>query len=156
MRFRLKVTPSSWRKVAAHQDGDGRYPLAWMTYGYVKGHGWGFLQPWAQVAIFPEKGTEAGAGHPHRKHESFAIVRVFPVWMTAKHRNHDDPVSGRYWWGLAMRASWLKPRLVLLDPDKIRPVDRKAGKVVQIAHEPPPQLFEHWRRPPPIDYDLTG
>jgi hypothetical protein len=161
VKLRLKVTPSNWRRLAAedHEPGtegsNGRYPLAWWTYGYLKGHGWGFLPPWAQLAIFPEKGTQDGIGHPHRMHEPFAIVRVFPVWMTARHRNHEYAVSGRYWWGLAMRTSWLRPRLVLLDPDKVRPVERVPGKVVVIAHEPPPHRFEY-ARPGFADYWVSG
>lgn len=120
----VRVNASSYARIAADHFGDGRYPIAMVTRGYVKGHGWGFLQPWAQIAVFPEKGTEEGAYHPHRQHEAFAIVRVYPVWMTARHRNHEEEVGGRYWWGMVTRASWPRPRVCLLDPDKVRDVWR--------------------------------
>lgn len=114
----LKVGSWSYRCLAAWGYSDGRYPLAWCIYGHLEGQGWGFLNPWERQAIFPEAGTQAGVGHPHRIHEPFAIARVFPTWRNMRHPMHEQPVEGRYWWGLAWRRSWDAPRVVLLDPDK--------------------------------------
>jgi hypothetical protein len=115
----LKVGSWSYRCLAAWGHSDGRYPLAWCIYGHLEGQGWGFLNPWERQAIFPEAGSQAGVGHPHRIHEPFAIARVFPTWRTMRHPLHEDDIEGRYWWGLAWRKSWEQPRLVLLDPDRL-------------------------------------
>jgi hypothetical protein len=115
----LKVGSWSYRCLAAWGASDARYPLCWCIYGHLEGHGWGFLNPWERQAIFPEAGTTAGVGHKHRIHEPFAIARVFPTWRTERHPLQEDPVTGRFWWGLAWRRSWDKPRVVLLDPDRI-------------------------------------
>lgn len=120
MRPWVRVTPSAYRKLIKKASNMGRFPIARVIYGYIGGRGWGFLNPWEQLAIFPNKGTLAGISDPARRHERFAIARVFPTWRTERHPNHEDPVTGRYWWGLAWRASWDKPRLVLLDPDRVR------------------------------------
>lgn len=116
----VRVTPSAYRRLIKQSRNMGRFPVARVIYGYIDGQGWGFLNPWEQLAIFPNKGTPAGVSDPARRHERFAIARVFPTWRTERHPNQEDPVTGRYWWGLAWRARWEKPRLVLLDPDKIR------------------------------------
>lgn len=115
----MKVGSWSYRCMAAWEAGVGRYPFCWCIYGHLEGQGWGFLNPWERQAIFPEAGTAAGVGHPHRIHEPFAIARCFPVWRSALHPLHQDVVAGRYWWGLAWRKSWDKPRVVLLDPDRL-------------------------------------
>lgn len=120
MRAFVRVRPSAYQWLVRDAKAAGRFPIARVIYGYLPGRGWGFLNPWEQLAMFPEKGTQAGIGHPARRHERFAIARVFPTWRTERHPNQEEPITGRFWWGLAWRASWPEPRLVLLDPDRIR------------------------------------
>lgn len=107
-------------EVVRHYLGQGeRVPLARLTFGLVSGFGWGFLRPWQQLAVFPEKGTPAGIGHRHRHHERFWIRALVPHDGTERHPRHSWTVTGRYWEGVAWRASWRYPRMVLLDPDII-------------------------------------
>lgn len=123
MKWIIRASDGAYR---AHiqDEADGRLPLAWLTFGSLTGHGWGFLHPWEQKAIFPAKGTPLGFGDPWRAHEPFWILRVRPLDASFKHANHDYYIEGRYWYGWAWREAWGKrwgfwplARWVLLDPD---------------------------------------
>lgn len=114
----LKVNGTVFRRVIADAHYNGRLPLARCTWGFVDGLGWGFLPPWAQLAVFPEKGTQAGIGHRHRQHEPFFVRALVPIegWMS--HPRMAWSVKGRYWEGVVWRASWGRQiRRCLLDPD---------------------------------------
>lgn len=126
MRWIIKATNKSYRHHIADEANEGRLPLARLTFGYITGHGWGFLHPWAQKAIFPAKGTPLGIGDPRRSHEWFFILRVSSQLAAFKHANHDYYIEGYYWHGWVWRVAWGKrwrfwPRMrwELLDPDPI-------------------------------------
>jgi hypothetical protein len=134
MRLIVHATDTEYRRVIRNPLAHGRLPHAWLTFGYVRGAGWGFVHPWAQIALFPGKGTlrpinphgftdKGGARKvrdPERDHDTFFLLRLLPTWRSEQHRNHETPIEGRYWWGLAWRRRWRWPRWVLLDPDKAR------------------------------------
>lgn len=121
MRLICRVTDLRYRRVIRNANNHGRFPAAWLTFGHVSGHGWGFVQPWAQIALFPEKGSPADyTRNPARKHQPFCLLRLWPTWRSERHRNHGHPVEGRYWWSLAWRRPWRRPRLVLLDPTQLK------------------------------------
>lgn len=114
----LHATPETYRHAITDPDNMGRLPVARFTWGFVEGLGWAFLPPWAQLAVFPEKGTRAGIGHPHRQHDRFFVRALAPVEGWMRHPRAEWSVQGRYWEGIAWRASWGREiRRVLLDPD---------------------------------------
>jgi hypothetical protein len=122
MRWIIRATDKAYRELIHDEANEGRLPLAWLTFGYVTGHGWGFLHPWAQQAIFPTKGSIAGIEHPDRQHDAFFILRLRPHWREAHHQNYEHPIEGRYWYGLAWRRRWgpcWRARWALLDYDRI-------------------------------------
>jgi hypothetical protein len=124
MRLICNVSDVRYRRMIRNPKNQGRFPPAWLTCGMVSGHGWGFLQPWAQIALFPAKGTTADyTRNPDRKHQPFFLLRLWPTWRSERHRNHADPVEGRYWLSLAWRRPWRRPRLVLLDPTARKDLD---------------------------------
>lgn len=126
MKWIIRASDKSYRAAIAHEANEGRLPIARLTFGFVTGHGWGFVHPWEQKALFPAKGTINSFNHPRSKHERFIIWRVWPTdWlMEFKHPNHGYYIAGRYWWGWVWRESWgyrlwFWPRFrwALLDPD---------------------------------------
>lgn len=124
MRWILRASDRSYRQAIQDEANQGRLPLARLTFGYVSGHGWGFVHPWEQKALFPAKGKVAGIGNPLRHHEPFWILRIRTTQASFKHPNHDYSIEGWYWHGWVWRASWGKrwgfwPRAkwALLDPD---------------------------------------
>lgn len=131
MKLLQRADRDAYRAIIVDERAQGRLPIAMLTFGNIFGHGWGFLQPWAQLAVFPNKGTHAGVGDPERLHEPFWILRLRPTWTRAKHRNMDWEIEGRFWLGLAWRKSWGYRRLwrvipiwrfrpCLLDPDIVK------------------------------------
>lgn len=126
MRLIIRASDEAYREHIQDEENAGRLPLAWLTFGNINGHGWGFLQPWAQQTIFPAKGSPRGIGHPDRQHEPFWILRLLPLNGVGKHKNQDYLIEGRYWFGLAWRKNWgkrwgiWKARGCCLDPDIIR------------------------------------
>lgn len=135
MKILQRANREAYRALIKNEFNQGRLPLAWVTVGYIHGHGWGFLHPWAQLAIFPAKGTPAGSGNRERIHDRFWLLRLWPTWRSERHRNMSWAIHGRFWHGLAWREAWgwrqLGPlripraRRVLLDPDI---VTRNPGK----------------------------
>lgn len=123
MRLIQRATDSSYREAIQHEENQGRFPIAFLTCGYVSGLGWGFLRPWEQLQLFPEKGTLGGVEHADRHHQRFWILRVWPIRTSAKHPRHSWEIEGRYWEGLVWRHSWGKrfgiwrARRAFLDPD---------------------------------------
>lgn len=119
---RLHVTPETYHHYRKQEGNHGRLPIARFTWGKLDGYGWAFLPPWAQIAMFPQKGTTASLYRcPERVHSQFWILRLYSKWEIRKHRNHDEAVYGRYWYGLAKRPEWKRPRCVVLDPDLVKP-----------------------------------
>ena len=91
-QFRLdELIVNDWKfhEMRKLPDSQGRILLARFTWGHISGLGWGFLHPWQQLALFPDKGTQAGIGHPDRFHERFFSAR--PV---AVHRQPAAPAHG--------------------------------------------------------------
>ncbi len=125
MRLVIRVSDKVYRDHIQVDANEGNLPLAWLLHGHIVGHGWGFLRPWAQQAIFPLKGSYGGIDHPDRKHEPFWILRLWPRRTVATHKNQIWAIEGRYWWGLVWRKSWGKRRGIwrarwaFLDPDII-------------------------------------
>lgn len=124
MRWILRASDRSYQEVIQDEANQGRLPLAWLTFGYVSGLGWGFVHPWEQQALFPGKGTRLGIGSYWRHHEPFWILRIRCEETTYKHPNHDWAIDGRYWWGWVWRPAmgkhwgfWPRARWALLDPD---------------------------------------
>jgi hypothetical protein len=136
MKLRIRVNSQSFRAYIADEANAGRIPIARLKHGYVIGRGWGFLHPWEQQAIFPQKGTPAGWNTSARVHEPFWILRLWPTWCAARHRNHDYDIEGRYWHGLVWRQSWgwrrrwginlPNARRAFLDPDIVTNDPKKA------------------------------
>ena len=120
MKLIIRASAKVYREHIQDESNQGRLPLAWLTFGSIAGHGWAFLHPWAQLVLFPAKGTRFGIGHPDRKHEPFFILRYRSTWRTELHPNHEYAIEGRYWYGLVWRRKWgWRPRRVLLDYDCI-------------------------------------
>ena len=126
MRWLFRATDESFRKAIRNERNEGRVPMARLIYGYVSGHGWGFLRPWEQQALFPEKGTVGGVGHPDRHHQRFWILRLKPTQRRLRHRNHDYFIEGRYWHALVWRSGWgyrwrylWRWRRAIVDPDMV-------------------------------------
>ena len=108
MRLFIHATDETYRQHIADELNQGRLSLARLTFGEISGHGWGFVGPWAQQALFPHKGTYAGVGGRARRHEQFALCRVWQTWTVAHHPNHRYPVHAYYAYGIAWRRSWGK------------------------------------------------
>jgi len=136
MRKILRATPQAFKQARRDRHMHGRLPLAWLTFGYLEGHGWAFLAPWAQEALFPGKGRLQAVGSPYRQHDWFFLLRVRSRVEEVQHPACSWPIAGRYWYGFAWREAWgyrriLGPlklpcvRWVRLDPDRI---DRDPGK----------------------------
>ncbi len=114
---RFHVTDYTYRQVIGDPASEGRVPHARLVWGNVSGSGWGFLRPWEQIALFPEKGTLAGIRSPARAHEEFIIRYLEPFADALRHPRHLHPITGRYWHGIVWRSSWKGWRRSVLDPD---------------------------------------
>ena len=145
MRWLFRATNASYRATIADEASEGRLPFARVMFGNLSGHGWGFLHPWEQKALFPEKGTPPGVMSPLRRHEPFIILRVSSLLAAFKHANHSYTIEGYYWHGRVWRKSWGKRwgfwprfRYALLDPD---PVTHDPGKAEDWGTGPE---YEDW------------
>ncbi len=120
MKLIVWATPARSREYIQDEANEGRLPLAWLTFGYLNGHGWGFLHPWAQQAIFPSKGRWGSDVDPASIHDAFLILRYWPAWGSHCHPNHEHPIEGRYWRAIVWRRRWgRRPRLAMVDYDCI-------------------------------------
>ncbi len=124
MRWIIHATPDKYRELIQDERNQGRLSLAWLTFGYLNGHGWGFLHPWTQLALFPGKGRYGSNVDPASIHDGFLILRWRSFEAAFKHPNHTWYIEGRYWRGWVWRAEWglrwgfwPKFRYCLLDPD---------------------------------------
>ena len=118
MKWIQHATPATYRAAIQDERNSGRMPPAWLLWGMIEGNGWSLLQPFDQLAVFPNKGSLGGVGDPAREHEPFVILRLWRSWATRKHRTHFERTIGRFYWGLVWRRSWgLRIRWSLLNPD---------------------------------------
>ncbi len=88
----FRVTRDSVRAACQFEKNEGRIPRAFITWGFLTGHGWKFLPPWCQKAIGrhddPRRvGEKAPAGEHHAP---FIIIRL---WSRIETRNHFLPQS---------------------------------------------------------------
>lgn len=132
MKLLQRANNKTYRKAISDEANGGRLPIARLIIGNIEGHGWGFLHPWDQIAVFPSKGTPGGFRDPMRHHERFWILRLSCRHMSLRHRNHDYDIEGRYWQGLVWRESmgpWWKPwraKRKMLSPDIVTYDPQKA------------------------------